>query len=214
MACAQGPRPRASTALPNVHGSSSPVGVSARLGAQPGVRRSHFLPLAWSAVRFCPGSEPSRAARAPSDWGPPRFILRLALSAASWPEPPSGEARGSAGRAGTSDTAVAAAPTHPQRGVWLSSPLPFLHPPTYLPRWPFITHPSICPPNPLPTKLSFIHLCKHTFIYLSTHAFIHPLIHSFIYTFIHSPTHAFICPSIHAPPSPGPLECQGKTCKL
>lgn len=67
--------------------------------ACPGEPASYFPPLA-RPVLLCPGSGLSRAAREPSGGGPPRFILRLALRAASWPEPPSGEARGSERRAG------------------------------------------------------------------------------------------------------------------
>lgn len=73
--------------------------VSGGVGACPGALASYFPPLARPAL-LCPGSGPSRAAREPSGGGPPRFILRLALRAASWPEPPSGEARGSGRRAG------------------------------------------------------------------------------------------------------------------
>ena len=73
--------------------------VSGRAGACPGEQASHLPPLAGPAL-LCPGSGPSRAARAPSGGEPPRFIFRLALRAASWPEPPSGEARGSGRTAG------------------------------------------------------------------------------------------------------------------
>lgn len=66
--------------------------------AHTGERDSYFLSPAWSML-FCAGSGPSRAARMLSGRGPPRFILRLALRAASCPEPPSGEARGSGRRA-------------------------------------------------------------------------------------------------------------------
>lgn len=55
--------------------------------ACPGEPASYFSPLA-RPVLLCPGSGLSRAAREPSGGGPPRFILRLALRAASWPEPP------------------------------------------------------------------------------------------------------------------------------
>lgn len=59
-----------------------------------GERDSYFLLPAWWSAFFCAGSGPSRAARMPSGRGPPCFILRLALRAASCLEPPSGEVRG------------------------------------------------------------------------------------------------------------------------
>lgn len=67
--------------------------------ACPGELGPYFPLLGWPAL-FCTGLGPSRAVREPSGGAPPRFILRLALRAASWPEPPSGDARGSGRRAG------------------------------------------------------------------------------------------------------------------
>lgn len=107
------PKPWGPMSLMTVHAwSPVPLGVPSGSSGGTGFRAGSlvgwacpgelgpYFPLLARPVLFCTGLGPSRAAREPSGGAPPRFILRLALRAASWPEPPSGEARGSARRAG------------------------------------------------------------------------------------------------------------------
>ena len=162
---------------------------------------------------FCPGSGPSRAASEPSGGGPPRFILRLALRAASWPEPPSGDARGSGRRVGEwANTGLGALQgtlaLGPRRGkhcarrgegkaaagfLCLRHGLShsFIHELIHLPIHSFISslsiHPSI-PSLTQPAIHSFIH---HSLAHLPIHSSMHPFIHSLIHSsIIHSLTNA------------------------
>lgn len=128
--------------------------------ARTGERDSYFLSPAWSAL-FCAGSGPNRAARMPSGRGPPRFILRLALRAASCPEPPSGEARGSGRREeGRVASRCTQWPLLPVRGG--KEVLSLIHSFTHSAAYTFI-HLLICSPIHS-SSFPFIHCFSHSFI--------------------------------------------------